>query len=146
MLKLIAQICIDMAVDGHRADITMMKTAATIAAYNGRTDVNEDDVREAAALVLSHRMRRQPVFRAADGQAENGTVHPENTEGTNQQPEHRHDHPEEPEAQRKYHARRLRQRRSLPKVEPFKVDQKLVIATPASRFMSERDRERAAGA
>ncbi|HVP94272.1 MAG TPA: AAA family ATPase, partial [Methanoregulaceae archaeon] len=35
MLKIIAQICIDMAVDGHRADITMMKTAATIAAYNG---------------------------------------------------------------------------------------------------------------
>ena len=60
MLTMIAQICIDMAVDGHRADITMMKTAATIAAYNNRTEVNEDDIREAAALVLSHRMRRRP--------------------------------------------------------------------------------------
>lgn len=60
MLLMIAQICIDMAVDGHRADITMMKTASTIAAYNGRTEVNEDDVREAAVLVLSHRMRRTP--------------------------------------------------------------------------------------
>ena len=60
MLLMIAQICIDMAVDGHRADITMMKTASTIAAYNGRTEVNEEDVREAAVLVLSHRMRRTP--------------------------------------------------------------------------------------
>ncbi|MDD1694827.1 MAG: AAA family ATPase [Methanoregula sp.] len=60
MLKMIAQICIDMAVDGHRADITMMKTAATIAAYNGRKEVSEDDVRDAASLVLSHRMRRRP--------------------------------------------------------------------------------------
>jgi len=60
MLRMIAQICIDMAVDGHRADITMMKTAATIAAYNGRNSVNDEDVRDAAALVLSHRMRRRP--------------------------------------------------------------------------------------
>ena len=60
MLKMIAQICIDMGVDGHRADITMMKAAATIAAYHGRNSVDADDVREAAALVLPHRMRRRP--------------------------------------------------------------------------------------
>jgi len=60
MLLTIAQICIDMAVDGHRADITMMKTAATLAAYNGRTTVGVDDVKDAASLVLSHRMRRKP--------------------------------------------------------------------------------------
>lgn len=60
MLHMIAQICIDMGVDGHRADITMMKTASTIAAYYGRTAVIEEDVREAATLVLSHRMRRRP--------------------------------------------------------------------------------------
>jgi len=61
MLTMIAQICIDMAVDGHRADIVMLRTALTIAAYNGRTAVTEDDVREAAELVLSHRSRRQPL-------------------------------------------------------------------------------------
>lgn len=60
MVHMIAQICIDMAVDGHRADITMMKTAKTIAAYHGRTDVMEEDVCEAAELVLPHRMRSQP--------------------------------------------------------------------------------------
>ncbi|MDH7510666.1 MAG: putative cobaltochelatase [Methanolinea sp.] len=57
---IIAQICADMNVDGHRADITMLKTALTIAAWHGRLTVNESDVREAAELVLPHRMRRTP--------------------------------------------------------------------------------------
>ncbi|AAM04316.1 TPA: putative cobaltochelatase [Methanosarcina acetivorans] len=60
MLELISQICIDMGVDGHRADLTMMKTSITLAAFYGRTEVTEDDVREAAELTLSHRMRRKP--------------------------------------------------------------------------------------
>lgn len=60
MLKLITQICLDFAVDGHRADIVIHKTATTIAAYYGRTEVNEEDVREAAELALLHRRRRQP--------------------------------------------------------------------------------------
>jgi magnesium chelatase subunit D len=60
MLGLITQICVDFAVDGHRADITMYKAACTIAAFKGRTEVVEDDIREAAELVLPHRRRRQP--------------------------------------------------------------------------------------
>jgi len=66
MLELIAQICIDMHVDGHRADITMMKTATTIAAYHDRCAVTEEDVKEAAELVLSHRMRRKPFEEQSD--------------------------------------------------------------------------------
>jgi len=60
LLSLITQICTDFAVDGHRADITMYKTACTIAAYKGRIDVVEEDIKEAAELVLPHRHRRQP--------------------------------------------------------------------------------------
>ena len=60
MLEMISQICIDMGVDGHRADLTMMKTAITLAAFYGRSEVTEEDVREAAGLTLSHRMRRKP--------------------------------------------------------------------------------------
>lgn len=60
MLDLITQICVDFGVDGHRADITMYKTACTVAAFNGRTEVLEEDVKEAAELVLPHRCRRQP--------------------------------------------------------------------------------------
>ena len=60
MLKLIARICLDFGVDGHRADIVMCKTAATLAAFCGRTEVTEEDVREAAELALPHRRRRKP--------------------------------------------------------------------------------------
>ena len=78
MLHIIAQICIDMAVDGHRADITMMKTASTIAAYQGRAEVIEEDVREAATLVLSSPDAEEAILRAADGCAESGPLDPEN--------------------------------------------------------------------
>lgn len=60
MLELIANISLQMGVDGHRADIVMMKTAMTIAAYHLREEVTEEDVKEAAELVLLHRMRRKP--------------------------------------------------------------------------------------
>jgi len=68
MLELISQICVDMGVDGHRADITMMKASITLAAFYGRTDVLEEDVKEAAELVLSHRMRRKPFDSHSDKQ------------------------------------------------------------------------------
>ena len=60
MLTMIVSICIDLGVDGHRGDINMMKTSKTLAAYAGRKEVNEDDIRQAAELVLAHRMRKSP--------------------------------------------------------------------------------------
>lgn len=68
MLELVSQICVDMGVDGHRADITMMKTSITLAAFNGRTEVLEEDVKEAAELVLPHRMRRKPFDNPSEKQ------------------------------------------------------------------------------
>lgn len=47
-------------IDGHRADITMMKAAKANAALDGRTEATKDDIRAVASLVLSHRMRRRP--------------------------------------------------------------------------------------
>ena len=60
LLGLITDICAEYQVDGLRGDIVMYKTASTIAAYDGRTEVNVEDVREAALLALLHRQRRQP--------------------------------------------------------------------------------------
>ena len=60
ILGLITDICAEYQVDGLRGDIVMYKTASTIAAYDGRTDVEVEDVREAALLALLHRQRRQP--------------------------------------------------------------------------------------
>lgn len=60
MLELITHICAQSAVDGLRADITMYKTARTLAAWEGRSSVTIDDVRRAAEFVLPHRRRRHP--------------------------------------------------------------------------------------
>lgn len=60
MLLKVADLAINLGVDGHRADITVIKTALTLAAFDGRTEVNLEDVKQAAALVLPHRMRRRP--------------------------------------------------------------------------------------
>lgn len=60
LLELISQICIGSQVDGLRADITMYKTAQTLAAWESRQAVTVDDIRRAAELVLLHRRRRQP--------------------------------------------------------------------------------------
>ena len=60
LLYLITGICTDFGVDGMRADIAMYRAAVALAAYEGRTDVCENDVRQVARLVLPHRRRRQP--------------------------------------------------------------------------------------
>lgn len=59
-LRLAAEIAITLGVDGHRADITFMKTAVTHAAYRGDKEVNKEDLFVAAKLSLPHRMRRRP--------------------------------------------------------------------------------------
>jgi len=60
LLEKIAKICVDFQTDGHRADITISRTAKTIAAFNGHKEVREDDVKIAAKLSLNHRLRRLP--------------------------------------------------------------------------------------
>lgn len=60
ILRLAAEISVSLGVDGHRADISMIKTACANAAYEGRNSVSKADMKLAAELVLPHRMRRKP--------------------------------------------------------------------------------------
>lgn len=59
-LKQIAATCAAFEVDGMRADIVMARTATALAAWDGRSDVLAEDVRQAALLALPHRRRRNP--------------------------------------------------------------------------------------
>lgn len=59
-LRQIAATCAAFEVDGMRADIVMARTATALAAWAGRTEVEEEDVRQAALLALPHRRRRNP--------------------------------------------------------------------------------------
>ncbi|MCK5661382.1 MAG: AAA family ATPase, partial [Methanosarcinales archaeon] len=60
IIRTIAKICLEFNVDGHRADIMIERTARTNAAYEGRSTVTNDDIIEAAEMVLPHRMRKRP--------------------------------------------------------------------------------------
>ncbi|MFZ2489338.1 MAG: ATP-binding protein [Anaerolineae bacterium] len=63
-LYAIAALTGDFKVDGHRADIVILKTARAHAAYEGRLAVNDRDILLAAELALPHRMKRQPFQEA----------------------------------------------------------------------------------
>ena len=58
--ELAAKISIALNVDGHRADIAVVKTAITIAAFENREEVIKEDMLRAAVLALPHRMRKTP--------------------------------------------------------------------------------------
>ena len=60
LLTLVARLAVELGVDGHRADITVIKTALTLAAFAGRKEASREDIKTAARLVLPHRMRRRP--------------------------------------------------------------------------------------
>lgn len=59
-LRMIAELMADMAVDGHRGDIVILKAAITNAAFEGREQINPHDILMAAELALPHRLKRQP--------------------------------------------------------------------------------------
>ena len=59
-LKMAVEASLYFGVDGHRADITLLKAASAHAAYYGRTSAIKEDVASIANLVLTHRMRRNP--------------------------------------------------------------------------------------
>ncbi|MDQ0252737.1 Mg-chelatase subunit ChlI [Evansella vedderi] len=58
--ELIAKLSIQLKVDGHRADLTVLKAAAALAVFEGRTEILPADVQTVAKFVYPHRMRRTP--------------------------------------------------------------------------------------
>ena len=59
-LATIANLVASLGVDGHRADIVILKTARAHAALQGRESINEQDILMAAELALPHRLKRHP--------------------------------------------------------------------------------------
>jgi magnesium chelatase subunit I len=53
--------------DGHRPDIVTMKAAKTLAAFRGKEAIGADDIRDAAGLALSHRLKRLPFEDIGEG-------------------------------------------------------------------------------
>ncbi|MBN1146053.1 MAG: ATP-binding protein [Anaerolineales bacterium] len=66
----IADLTASLNVDGHRADLVILKTARAHAAFEGRVDISDRDIILAAELALPHRIKRGP-FQQAEISMEN---------------------------------------------------------------------------
>lgn len=60
----IAALTASLNVDGHRADMVILKAARAEAAFEGRTKINDHDIALAAELALPHRIKRTPFQQA----------------------------------------------------------------------------------
>lgn len=60
-----AEIAVGAGVDGHRAELALLKTAQAHAALQGRTSLVAEDLALGARLALPHRLRRGPFEAAA---------------------------------------------------------------------------------
>nr|WP_232840882.1 putative cobaltochelatase [Methanothrix thermoacetophila] len=94
LLRLIARTCIEMGVRTHRAEIVTARTARTIAAFEGRNDVTEEDVRRAMILALPHRMRSKPFEPPSMAQEKLEQAMAKHQEQKHQH-KHQHEHHEE---------------------------------------------------
>jgi Mg-chelatase subunit ChlI len=60
----IAALTSSLNVDGHRADLVILKTARAHAAFEGHIAITERDIALAAELTLPHRLKRGPFHQA----------------------------------------------------------------------------------
>lgn len=58
LLRRIAQFCAELKVDGHRGELTIMRAARALAAFEARKEADEEDVRNVVGMALRHRLRR----------------------------------------------------------------------------------------
>lgn len=55
-----AKIAIELGVDGHRGDLTLMKAVRTCAAFENRTQAEVEDIEKVVHMVFLHRMKSLP--------------------------------------------------------------------------------------
>jgi magnesium chelatase subunit I len=60
LIDIAARVAEEIKVDGHRAEITMVKTALAAAALRGRQEPAREDIRDIMEMSLRHRVKRLP--------------------------------------------------------------------------------------
>ena len=61
VLMVLAQLCMNLGIDGHRGELTIARAAAAAAAFSNSHKVSLADVRLVAPACLRHRLRRDPL-------------------------------------------------------------------------------------
>ncbi|MEP6569578.1 MAG: magnesium chelatase ATPase subunit I [Acidobacteriota bacterium] len=68
VLNVIARLCSDLKIDGHRGELTIMRAARALAAFEGRKRIGQMDVRRVAVMALRHRVRRDGLDEAGSSE------------------------------------------------------------------------------
>jgi magnesium chelatase subunit I len=66
----IATLTSNLHIDGHRADLVILKTARANAAFHGRREIDQSDILLALELAIPHRLKRGPFTDAQMSMAE----------------------------------------------------------------------------
>jgi magnesium chelatase subunit D len=61
LMASVAALCAAAGAEGLRADLTICRSAAALAGWDGRDEATADDARRVAPLALAHRARRDPL-------------------------------------------------------------------------------------
>src|SRR6202012_904225 len=61
MLERAAKLCMALGTDGLRGELTLIRAARTFASLEGDKEVQDAHLRRIAPMVLSHRLRRNPL-------------------------------------------------------------------------------------
>jgi magnesium chelatase subunit I len=67
VLRDCAQLCVALGADGLRGELTLLRAARALAAYDGAETLDREYLRQVAPLALSHRLRRDPLDEAGSG-------------------------------------------------------------------------------
>lgn len=62
-----ATLCIAIGSDGLRGELTLLRAARALAAFEGGSLVTRDHIRRVSGMVLAHRLRRDPLDEAGSG-------------------------------------------------------------------------------
>ncbi|MFO7759074.1 MAG: magnesium chelatase ATPase subunit I [Roseovarius sp.] len=67
VLRDCAELCVALGADGLRGELTLLRAARALAAYEGAETLDRAHLRQVAPLALSHRLRRDPLDEAGSG-------------------------------------------------------------------------------
>lgn len=66
-LEIASSLCLKLGVDGLRGELTLMRAARALVAFDGRRVVTGADIRAVAVSALRHRLRRDPLDETGSG-------------------------------------------------------------------------------
>ncbi|MEL6952671.1 MAG: magnesium chelatase ATPase subunit I [Pseudomonadota bacterium] len=67
ILRDCAELCVALGSDGLRGELTLLRAARALTAFEGKTEMSRASLKNVAQMALNHRLRRDPLDEAGSG-------------------------------------------------------------------------------